>query len=264
MKDEKTQLDKSRKVSVIARAAAVFGVNAVLVYEDGSFPHDRRLLLTILRYLDTPPYLRKRLFPRIGPLKYAGVLHPLKIPSHTVTSDAGRIRKGDVRDGAIFRRGSGRLLDIGIARPLPYSGNHDVGHRVTVLFTSGHPDLAYREIPREQSPGYWGYEVKQRGRLASVLAGWGGPIILTSRRGKVPSAQMLHGCTGPDIQTLAVFGSTDRGLHEILGRKIRGYQSARLLNLFPGQSTATVRLEEAIFGTLSVLNMYHDLYRRGQ
>ena len=72
--DGPTNLDKSRKVAEIARACAVFGVGTIYVYEHGGGREDRALLLTVLRYMDTPQFLRRRLFPKMNELKYAGVL----------------------------------------------------------------------------------------------------------------------------------------------------------------------------------------------
>ena len=36
------------------------------------------LMVMILKYLETPQFLRKRLFPKMNDLKFAGVLQPLK------------------------------------------------------------------------------------------------------------------------------------------------------------------------------------------
>ena len=49
------------------------------------------LLVTILKYLETPQFLRKKTYPRVNELKYAGVLHPLKIPSHVTPSNPKKI-----------------------------------------------------------------------------------------------------------------------------------------------------------------------------
>ena len=35
LKDESTKLDKSRKVSIIARACAIFGVRTIFIYDEG-------------------------------------------------------------------------------------------------------------------------------------------------------------------------------------------------------------------------------------
>ena len=51
-----------------------------------------------------------------------------------------------------------------------------------------------------------------------------------------------------------VFGTTDKGLHDILGKKIHEIQNSKLINFFPNQGTETVRLEEALLGVLGILN----------
>ena len=54
--------------------------------------------------------------------------------------------------------------------------------------------------------------------------------------------------------TLVVFGTVDKGIHEILGGKIKQVQNAHIVNFFPQQGTETVRFEEALLGVLSILN----------
>jgi len=251
--DDKTQKDKSRKIAQIARASAIFGVRAVLVYDDGGRPADRRLLLTILRYMDTPPYMRRLLFPRMEPLKYAGILHPLKIASHTVPPKPKDIRAGDIRDGATVRKKDGRFLEIGAGEPRPYYGREESGRRVSIRFASGYPNLEYREIARDSIPHYWGYQTKQRGKLSSVLADWGGAILLTSRSAKANRA-VLKKIKEDKLPMLMVFGSTDRSIREILGGKMLLRENMRAINTIPGQHTETIRVEEAILGSLAVLN----------
>jgi len=43
---------------------------------------------------------------------------------------------------------------------------------------------------------------------------------------------------------------------KILGGKISNLQNSKTLNFFPNQATETVRLEEALLGTLSIINAY--------
>jgi predicted SPOUT superfamily RNA methylase MTH1 len=52
-----------------------------------------------------------------------------------------------------------------------------------------------------------------------------------------------------------VFGAPKRAVEQILsgeGQNVERYRFT--LNMFPFQGTETVRLEEAIFGTLAILN----------
>ncbi|TLX93929.1 MAG: hypothetical protein E6K93_00925, partial [Thaumarchaeota archaeon] len=80
-------------------------------------------------------------------------------------------------------------------------------------------------------------------------------IIFTSRKGKsIHKVQKyLEEIVSENI--LVVFGSPSRGIHEILGEKLHNVQRSQIINFFPDQATETVRLEEAILGTLAILNI---------
>ena len=55
--------------------------------------------------------------------------------------------------------------------------------------------------------------------------------------------------------TLVVLGAPKKGVQEILGNNIKKVQNSSVYNFFPAQATETVRFEEALFGTLSILNI---------
>ena len=252
--DEATRLDKSRKVSSIARACAIFGVAEICVYDEGGPPADRRLLAAVLRYAETPPFLRRRLYPKDPDLRYAGALKPLKIPSHTPPGGLGPAA-GGVREGVVFARRGALYADVGADEPVAYRGGRRPGERVTLRLGSGGAGApAPQEIERGEAGAYWGYRVRERGPLRSLVSSWGGRVILTSRRGRPASAADVRMHAAPGAGPLLIaFGSTDRGIHDILGASMRSVQNARTLNFFPGQHTETVRLEEAVLGVLSVL-----------
>ena len=73
------------------------------------------------------------------------------------------------------------------------------------------------------------------------------------KRYKVTKEQ-LEKYTKSDDPTLVVFGSPEKGVHEIIGGKMNKVQNAKSLNFFPNQATETVRLEEALLGTLAIIN----------
>ena len=122
-------------------------------------------------------------------------------------------------------------------------------------FKEGYPNFALKEIKRDEIPRYWGYKVKERGSLAGLLSSWSGNIIITSRKGKVISKDTGKKYAESQKELLVVFGSTSKGVHEIIGNKIKQIQNSKVLNFFPNQATETVRLEEAILGVLSILNL---------
>ena len=60
---------KTYKVGQTARAAAIFRVDEIVIYRT-SGPDDTKFISTILRYAETPQYLRKALFPMQDALRY--------------------------------------------------------------------------------------------------------------------------------------------------------------------------------------------------
>jgi len=143
---------------------------------------------------------------------------------------------------------------------ISYFGKEQPGSRVSILFKSGYPNFAIKEISKDQIKEYWGYKVKERGNLFSLLSSWNGQIILTSRKGKVITQEVAKGILESNKPLLLVFGSPERGIHEILGGTINQLQNSKILNFFPNQATETVRLEEAILGTLSILNLFRTSF----
>jgi len=255
--DESTLLEKSKKISIVARACAIFQVDTIYIYHDGDGnKNDLSTLVTILKYLETPQYLRKKLYPKMFLLKYAGILHPLKISSHTVLSNPKKIKIGDIREGIIVSVKGKRFFDVGINYLIPYFGREKVGKRLTIMIKSTLPKISAVEISREQVPYYWGYKIKERNNLASFLKLWDGNVIFASRKGVSIGRMKTKFFIKSQKPTLVVYGSPTKGLYEILGNNINTIKNSRIFNFFPNQATETVRLEEAIIGSLSILNIF--------
>jgi predicted SPOUT superfamily RNA methylase MTH1 len=256
LSDESLKLDKTRKISVLARACAIFKVDTIFVYQEGNNKEDGNLMVTVFKYLETPQFLRRRFFPKMNELKFAGVLQPLKIPSHSTPADPKKIKIGDVREGIVVGIKGKRFVDVGVNELVPFFGKESIGKRVTVQFKSVHPDFAVKEIQKSEAPLYWGFSVKERANLFSLMTEWRGNTIITSRKGRTATKEQLTKYLSTDVPILVVFGSPEKGVHEILGGKMKSVQNAKVLNFFPNQATETVRLEEAVLGTLSVINAY--------
>ena len=254
LSDDALKIDKTRKISVLARACAIFKIDTIYVYQEGNKKTDGNLMIMILKYLETPQFLRRRLFPKMNDLKFAGVLQPLKIPSHITPVNSKKINPGDVREGVIISVKGKRFVDVGINQLIPFFGKTAIGKRVTVQFKEGYPKLSVKEIDKSEIQTYWGYSVKERANLFSILAEWKGNIIITSRKGKTATKEQVSKYIKSDQPTLVVFGSPEKGIHEILGGKMKNVQNAKSLNFFPNQATETIRLEEALLGTLAIIN----------
>ena len=255
LSDDSLKIDKTRKISVLARACSMFKIDTIYVYQDGgNNKQDGNLLVMILKYLETPQFLRRRLFQKMNDLKFAGVLHPLRIPSHATPTDAKKIVAGDIREGIIVSVKGKKFVDVGINQLIQFYGQTGVGKRVTVQFKEGYPKLSVKEIDKTEAPGYWGYSVKERANLFPIFSEWKGSVIITSRKGKTATKEQISKYTTSDQPVLVAFGSPEKGIHEILGGKMKNVQNAKSLNFFPNQATETVRLEEALLGTLAIIN----------
>ncbi|PFH34773.1 hypothetical protein BESB_068060 [Besnoitia besnoiti] len=95
-------------VGHIARTLTVFGVDEIVIYEDvaasisrgakGGEGHSRALEFFVrnLRYLETPQFLRKALFPIHPDLRFAGLQNPLDAPHHLRRNEWLPYREGVV------------------------------------------------------------------------------------------------------------------------------------------------------------------------
>jgi predicted SPOUT superfamily RNA methylase MTH1 len=263
LSDEQTKRDKSIKIAQFARACSIFRVKKIYIYHDSLSQFERddpNLLKTILRYLDTPQYLRKTLYPRMHQLEYAGILHPIKAPHHKPPEDIKRVKAGDVRTGVIAKVKGQLFVEVGLGFLVPFVGQGFEGKKVNVKFISQYPDLKAIEATEEDIFKYWGYEVKEVPSLGKLLASAeNAEVILTSRKGsyfKNVEAKLVERAKNAQ-NILVVFGAPKYGVHDILAKEsasIKPYEF--VVNMFPNQGTETVRLEEAVLGTLAILNNF--------
>lgn len=260
LSDEQTKRDKSTKIAQFARACSIFRVKRIYVYHDplSQFEKDDPVLLrTILRYLDTPQYLRKILYPRMNELEFAGILHPIKAPHHTPPQDIKTVRAGNVRTGVIVKVKGQLFVEAGLGSLVPFEGTGFEGKKVNVKFMSPHPNLRAMEAADLDIFEYWGYEVKEVPSVVKLLSSVDNTTtIITSRKGsffknnEVKLAERIKSTEN----ALVVFGAPRHGVHEILAKESSNAKAEFVINMFPHQATETVRLEEAVLGSLAILN----------
>ena len=112
---------KAQLAGRIARAAAVFCVDEIVIFEDGEEVDDdisfdirfdsdtdssdkqsstdaTNILRQILQYLECPPYLRRRMFPSNPYLRTAGALPSLDMPHHLRRDEWCQYREGITLD----------------------------------------------------------------------------------------------------------------------------------------------------------------------
>lgn len=252
--ESKDQRIKTYKVGQIARAASIFRVDRIIIYRDPEYD-DSKFIDLVLRYAETPQYLRKHLFPLMDELKYAGVIPPLRTPHHPLRSSP---EVGEYREGVVVGSDEGAWVDIGTEGPVPLRADRTVrkGERVTVRIFSRRP-LQVELWDRRQIPQYWGYQTEIAGTLGKTLKAQ--PLVIAaSRKGNIVDVQLLTKLQKALQKGVSVvFGSPTRGIDDILREE--GCTLSDLvdyvINTIPNQGTATVRTEEAVFATLSILNL---------
>ena len=250
LEDKDSLREKTAKLGTIARACAIYGVDIIEVFRDTGGHGEVQVMRKVLEYLETPQYLRRRLYPLDEALRFAGMLPPLRIPSHKAKVPLAELKTGEVREGVTNGDGT---VDIGLDSAPRLVAPVTQGKRVTVRISSIGP-LSAQPIPRGDVPGYWGYEVETKS-IGELLSDQRFPLrIATSRMGKPLGLAVkglrdnLRGARGVKM----VFGSPSRGLFDILGPDLERRVES-VINLFPEQEVETVRTEEAIFAGLGLV-----------
>ena len=82
------------------------------------------------------------------------------------------IKPGDVRDALIINYKGKKFLNIGINKHIKYFGKMKAGTRIAVQIKTIQPELTAKEISRDGIKDYWGYNVKERANLLSILSTW--------------------------------------------------------------------------------------------
>ena len=258
--------EKTAKIGLIGRAAAIFRVDEIIVYPDNpraDQQEDLDFIVLLLSYLETPQYLRKRQFKIEPRLQFAGILPPLRTPHHPVSGKTADLKVGDYREGLVLSLGKeGLLVDIGVEQPaILRERQYTVGERLTLQIVNVGERLDVQTVNREDVPTYWGYRVRAEKRSFTQFAKDKefDLVIATARVGskigKVADVIKSKWCVSQKV--LVAFGPPSRGLHEIAkseGTRLEGLVDF-VVNTIPEQGTATVRTEEALMATLAVFNV---------
>jgi predicted SPOUT superfamily RNA methylase MTH1 len=258
--------EKTAKIGLIGRAAAIFRADEIVVYRDNPREKqttDLELVATLLSYLETPQYLRKRLFKLEPRLQYAGILPPLRTPHHPSSGRMVDLCVGDYREGVVLGLvKEGVEVDVGVEQPaLLRDKQHEVGERLTLQIVKAAGRVEVQAANRGDVPNYWGYRVRvERNSLKQAVDNVDADLVVgTSRKGaeiaRVRGELARKWKAAGNV--LVVFGSPARGVYEIAADE--GVRLEELLdfvvNTVPCQGTETVRTEEAVFASLAVLNV---------
>lgn len=242
---------RTYKVGLIGRSAAVFQVDQIVIYRDQSSKEEVKFISDILTYMNTPQYLRKKVFPITRDLRYVGILPPLRTPHHPTDE----LRQGDYRQGLTIKRiRKGTMVDIGADRLAlckeKLSVNRVLSFRVK--------KLAKEIIIEPDMPDYyWGYDTVStyKDLKESIREIEPQPdLVIGTSRYALPITSLLDEVKDrlKGSKHLAIlFGGPYSGLHDLIDQGDMDIQ----VNTIPQQGTKTVRTEEAVLTTLSVFNL---------
>ncbi|OVA06678.1 putative RNA methyltransferase [Macleaya cordata] len=270
----------TRLAGQIARAATIFRIDEVVVFDNKSGAEDdssvttaedadgnesgSQFLIRILKYLETPQYLRRALFPMHNSLRYVGLLPPLDAPHHLRKHEWGPYREGvtlKVEDSNFV----GTLVDVGLNKNIFVDQKLEPGIRVTVamgtnrcLETDSFRKVVPSSTPREEVGSYWGYKVRYAPNISSVFKdcpyeGGYDHKVGTSEHGLVVNSSE-H--TIPTFRHLLIAFGGLAGLEESIEEdsNLKGKDAREVfdsyLNTCPHQGSRTIRTEEAIFISL--------------
>lgn len=275
---------KTYLVGQIARAAVVFNIDEIVVYDEYCCSNENdpnrqslTLMTKILEYLECPQYLRRYLFPLEKTLRFAGTLNPLGCKHHLKVDQIDLpYREGVVLDKKTDSN-EGSLVYMGLDTEVYIEQKLQPKVRVTVSFdpqelkgAQGYRNRQKNSIPgkavspsepRRQLGLYWGYSVRTANSLSDALSK--GPFeydlkLGTSERGD--DVESVKSTISTEFKhCIIVFGGV-RGIEAALDAdpNLSTVKEARSLfdfwlNTCPDQGSNTIRTEEAILISLSAL-----------
>ena len=257
--------EKTSTIGMIGRAAAIFRVEEIIIFPDQPKKDQRKeanLIKLILSYMETPQYLRKRLFKIRPELRYVGVLPPLRTPHHPLARSSQDLKIGEFREGVVVsssKRGS--KVYIGVEKPaFVREVKLPVGKRVTVKIVGLNSEIEAVLARRDEIRDYWGYRVIVSERsLGEILKNW--DLIITTSKYGVPFMRVKDELVQKwrkAKRRIVLFGSPSAGLYEILGLEGLNLDEIAdfVVNTIPLQGVETVRTEEAVYASLAIFNLF--------
>lgn len=259
----------------LARAACIYCVDEVIVFDDKGTQKNNGIhmlgegsceqLARFLQYIECPQYLRKYLFPIHRDLKFVGLMCPLDAPHHLRQSDDFRFREGVVTP----KQGACSYVNVGLMKDVRVNKALMAGTRVTVELQSQkegskkrYGEVVSPSLPKEVLGVYWGYTVRLASSLSEVFTKSPYQEGYDLTIGTSDKGDSISDCSDSDFKgfkhILIVFGGLE-GLEAALENDDNlNIENVSLLfdkylNTCPNQGTRTIRTEEAVLISLSLI-----------
>jgi hypothetical protein len=262
LENETTLMLKTLKIGAIARIFCIFRINDILFYDNSGKTKDKKIIEDILNHLSIAPYLRKY-FPMSPLLKFSGILNPLQAPNHIgvkhedVTYKEGIIKKTIVTSNSIKYD-----IDIGMKKSEIINISTNCGNtlsegEIVIVRINNNGSKIFK---LKGNNLFWKFHFSflleslssfiEKNKKNDTF------IIGTTRYGekinnKLNIMEIKTALdTGKKVELL--FGPLKGSFKKYL---IKGSDNVDIwINFVPDQGTVTVKLEEAILSTLSILN----------
>jgi predicted SPOUT superfamily RNA methylase MTH1 len=257
--------EKTLEIGLIGRAAAIFRVDEIVIFSDNAGSsnqkRDRALMATLLTYMETPQYLRKRLFQIKPELRYAGILPPLRTPHHPLEHRAKQLKIGEHREGVVISMNeAGSLVDVGVENPVLLPNKElSINKRITVTITKTGKSFRAVLANLANINDYWGYTVTpSKGSIGKVVKSGNYDLVIATSKMGVPLAKISEELAERWKKThsvLVAFGGPFHSLQSIVAKENLSLDKVAdfTINTIPNQGTETVRTEEALYASLALL-----------
>jgi len=215
------------------------------------------LVEKILKFQQTPPYLRRELFPVDPDLAFTGILPPLRTANHP---DKKQPETGSIRDAIVVSTGESSKVNAGFLEPITVNARLKPKTIVTIRLKKAPPGLEGEIVDPAGLAIYWGIQVTREQRaLGQILKRSGHDLTISTSREGTDIREVTHPLQErwkSSKNPIILFGSPAEGISKILARTNDTLPSDSFnINTIPGQGTETVRTEEAVLGTLALLNV---------
>ena len=251
---------KTYKTGVIGRICAVFRVNQIVIYKDISYKDDKFVgdsdfMADVLGYMNTPQYLRKKAYPIKSELRHVGILPPLRTPHHPTDPD---VKVGEFRQGFTVKRNKkGTFIDIGME---PSDNLAFCKEQLTVneVYSFKVTKVAKEVIvtPDEPDDVYWGYKGLSTHKSLKNSLKLVNPDFVVETTRYADTIDSIFNEFEERLDSVNKLAIVFGGPYSSITEELDGFSWDLIkVNTIPSQGTETVRTEEAVISTLSIINM---------
>lgn len=246
---------RTYKVGLIGRYAALYRADTIVIYNDnsdGGSKQDALFMKSILEYMDTPQYLRKQVFPISSELKNVGILPPLRTPYHPSSDE---VQVGDFRQGLTKKRvRKGTMVDIGLDRLALCKEKLSVNKILSFRIVKFGKEILLE--PDKPDDVYWGYDIitSDSNLSNSITMMKQKPDLVIGTSKYAPNInsilQEVQSSINESEHVAILFGGPYSGINTMINEHKLDF----IINTVSKQGTETVRTEEALVSTLSIIN----------